>query len=196
MTVLLRVDCWSGAWAVPGPTQNMGRVRSYPIAPPSTIQGFLESLIGREGPLSWNYAYGWLRQPSAKGEILRTDHVWSSSGLKNDQRGEHTRPLVHERFYDFSLLVAVSGTREDEIRASLRGEVSRYGNLSLGTSEDLVSVSELDGITQPVEWVVPGNRMALPIRATKGYGNLNPQYRGFSFAIPGTCIPDTAWISR
>ena len=70
-TVLLAVDVISGHYTIPGPTAAGagGLVATFPIAPPSTIRGFLESLCGLNfGDFNdLAFSYGYRAAPEGRG---------------------------------------------------------------------------------------------------------------------------------
>jgi len=198
--ISLIVYLMSGHYRKPGTVGNMGHVASYPVAPPSTIIGFLESLCGMEsGTFKGSFSYGWVKRPAAMGVILRKDHVWSSSGDSNQGKNpyptdsEVLRPVLREMMFDFVLNIMVQGPSEERIRAALRGEVTRYGVLSLGESDNVVSWLQ-EGQEDAVEWVIPGNRMLLPIKSGRGYDVVNPVYKSFNYSKPCLEPPETAWL--
>ena len=77
--IALRVDAVSGHYRVPGQVGQGAVAATFPIAPLSTVRGFIESLCG-EGfqTFQGRLAYGWLRHPEVMGRMYRTAHVWAS----------------------------------------------------------------------------------------------------------------------
>lgn len=204
----------SGHYRVPGTVPVMGTTYSFPICPPSTLIGALESLCGDErGAFKASgsqVAFGWAQRqdgspgrPKGMSNLLRVDHVWSNNGVKVDANGhydpdgkdtcENRRPTKHQTFYDLVYQVVVKGPYEARLRAALRGEHSRYGVVSLGESENGINWISEDKIT-PTEWLVPGNRLALPIEAPKEYKTIQPVYRGFALTPTQIDIPTPAWL--
>lgn len=192
--ISLRVETMTGHYRVPGNVDNMGNAPTFPIAPPSTIRGFIESLCGKErGWFTGKVAYGWLGrdgegvfEPLASGSLLRKAHVWSSSGMKGPGKtkyGQVTRPIhVHTMFdLHYRILIDADEEQEQVIRAALRGEVDRYGVLSLGESDDVVSWMAEDVSDTPVRWVVSGHMMPLPVKSGQGYNNINPTIKMFDY---------------
>lgn len=197
----------SGHYRVPGSSSTLAVIRTFPIAPPSTVVGFLESMVGEESGAfrasESRFAFGWVQRPRGRGEILRTDHVWATgqvlSGNADPQKQkrhgaamEGQRPTKRETLFHMEYQFAVDGPFEDLIHKGIAGDVSRYGVLSLGESED--AIGWLDEGSKDAEWLIPGSRFALPVVAPKGYGILNPTYRGFDFSPPQKEVPDEAWL--
>lgn len=182
MSITLQVHAYSGHYKVPGGVGQpiklteggkpfFQRAPSFPVAPPSTVRGFLESLVGdAPGSFQGKFAYGFLQRPVAHGHILQKAHVWSSSGQKPVTKGisyrmETVRPILVEVWYDLIYAVRVEGPWEDRIRAALAGEVDRYGVLYLGNSDNIITwLDTYDGEDSSVEWVVPGTAIPLPVR--------------------------------
>ena len=84
--ITLYVDAISGHYTVPGPTAAGagGLVATFPIAPPSTIRGFLESLCGLSGGQfhDLQFTYGYRAAPEGRGQLLRTAAVWASKAME------------------------------------------------------------------------------------------------------------------
>lgn len=198
--VHLEVRALRGHYRVPGAVATMGIVRSYLIAPPSVVLGFIESFCGverdtfRDG--STKIAYGWAEdgRPKGYGRIMRKDHVWASGGVKPKSGGspETQRPVLLEVWYDLIYRVSVDGPAALQVRQALRGETSRYGVLSLGESDNLVTwLQEGAG---GAEWIVPGNQFQLPIAVPHRYDRLQPKMGGFSF-LESQVAPEEAWMA-
>ena len=173
--MLLEVDAVSGSYAIPGPSASGsgGLVPSYPIAPPSTIRGFLESLCGKQyGEFKdLVFTYGYRSEPEGRGLILRKDSVWSSSGLKGS--GELKRPLHHETFFGMHYWIRVEGL-DGLLREALQGEAPRFGPLFLGESADLVTnVREIPEIPLGATKLVPGRAYVMPWISGRGFGQRN-----------------------
>lgn len=193
--ITLRVDVVSGHYRVPGQVGQGQTASTYPIAPPSTVVGFLESLCGVEsGTLvgDTQVAMGFVRRPQGHGILLRKDHSWASGGIKPTTGGkaENIRAALHETLFFISYRIAVRGPFVERIRAAMAGDVDRYGVLSLGESEDAVDwICEEDG---RAEWLVPGSAFTLPVKAGRGYKTINPVFQNFDF-IESDTPPEMAW---
>ncbi|MGC8494912.1 MAG: type I-MYXAN CRISPR-associated protein Cas5/Cmx5/DevS [Syntrophobacteraceae bacterium] len=177
-TVWLRVT-------IPVCSLRRGYAREYleteRVPPPSTIYGFLLSLVGEEDRMRYietNIAYAVLREPQIS-VVLRT--AWRIKELqiggkgkpKTDQpigTGSNKRPDYQEILTGLDLGIWVNqGGLADRLRAASANPEStdRYGGLSLGESRDLINdiwwfpdYGDLRG-----NWVVPreeGN-LTLPI---------------------------------
>ena len=189
---------FSGHYRVPGAVANMGTARSFDIAPPSTMMGFFESACGEVGTFNdsnTRFAYGWVRRPAGQGYLLRKDHVWVS-GTKGYPKSKHeaSRPVRHQTFYDMVYQVVVEGSFEERLRRALRGDVERFGVLSLGESSNVVNWTQ-EGPVVPTEWVVPGRAFALTMKVARGYRNLSPTYRSFGLTAPTSAVPEEAWLT-
>lgn len=189
----LRVETMTGHYRVPGNVDTMGNAPTFPIAPPSTIRGFIESLCGKErGWFTGKVAYGWLVGesgdfgPVISGSLTRKAHVWSSSGRKGPGKtryGQVVRPIRVHTMFDLHYRILIDADEEQErvIRAALRGEVDRYGVLSLGESDDVVSWMAEDPSDTPVKWVVGGLLMPLSVKSGQGYNTINPTIKTFDY---------------
>ena len=184
-TVLLAVDVISGHYTIPGPTAAGagGLVATFPIAPPSTIRGFLESLCGLNfGDFNdLSFSYGYRATPEGRGQLLRRASVWAST--PPHQTGEVVRPLKFDTFFGLQYWIRVEGAIAVEIvQKALRGNMPRElgGPLFLGESGDLVSSVRELGYIEPAEGaceVVAGKTVALPWRSGRYYGTRNAAYR-------------------
>jgi len=165
-----------------------GDIRTiYPIVPHPTARGFIESLCGREHETmkDMQLAVGVRQFERSRGTILRKLHARSSSG-------DVTRPVPHHILWNPVYAIAVRGEHADPVRATLRGEGTRYGILSLGESDSAVDWISEDPVGH-AQWLIPGTTYALPIRAGRGYRG---QYvhKGFDL-LKHTGVPDQAWIT-
>lgn len=79
--ITLIVHAHSGHYKIAGQV-GMGRIAcSHPIAPISTMRGFLESLMGEgNGSFEGEFAYGFLHEPGGHGMLYRKSQVWVSDG--------------------------------------------------------------------------------------------------------------------
>lgn len=119
------------------------------VPPPSTVYGFLLSLIGEEDRRAYEgarIALCLLSQPELS-TVLRT--VWRAKALKDKSGarqppgvGSNRRPDFQEIFTGLDMVVCVDGGPLAErlrIAAGLPCDVQRFGGLSLGESHDLVN---------------------------------------------------------
>ncbi|MFU8857878.1 MAG: type I-MYXAN CRISPR-associated protein Cas5/Cmx5/DevS, partial [Deferrisomatales bacterium] len=146
------------------------------VPPPSTVYGFLLSLVGEEDRrayLGTRLAYALLAQPEVS-TVLRT--VWRVKDLKDKKTGRpqppgvgtNRRPDFQEMLTGVDLAVWVdAGPLADRLHlaATSPGNVQRFGGLSLGESRDLVNDvwwnPPLDGVA--CRWLVPNPEGDLPL---------------------------------
>jgi hypothetical protein len=98
-------------------------------------------------------------------------------------KGEFPRPihvptLFHPRYH-----ICIRGSSEQEavIREALKGNVDRYGILSLGESDDVVTWMTETPLDSPTEWVVEGSTIPLTVRSATGFNTYAPEVRSFQF---------------
>lgn len=184
----LIVFATSGCYRVPGAVPTGLTASTYPIAPPATVRGFIESLCGKEkGTFRGHFAYGWHKHPEGRGEEMKSLAMWTSSG-------EVTRPVRTPFLYRPTYQVVIdSPVFEDLIQKSLLGEITRYGVLYLGESEDTVLRIEVK--QEAAEWLVPGAKYILPVRSKYGYGYVNPTLGRFALTERQDVVPEKAWLS-
>lgn len=195
----LEVEAVSGHYRIPGAIENNAVAQTFPIAPPSTIKGFLESLAGDPiGSFSGKFGYGQISKPLGFGVLPHKASYASSS-----DSGEVRRFIKKVVFYGIRLSIAVdSPAIESKIVKALKifppvpslGQECQQNVLYLGESEDLVNWIWL-GKETPTEWIVPGTRMALPYLTVWGYKNLCPKYQMWDFTQKEVAVPESAWIS-
>lgn len=179
--ITLAVDVITGHYTIPGPTMSGagGLVPTYPIAPPSTVRGFLRSFCGKEEDHPVSFTYGYRAAPGGRGQLLRKASVWASK--QASVVGEVTRPLHFDTFLDLRYWITVE-TDFDLLRSALEGTVPRYGPLFLGESYDLVtSVREIARVEDEGGGcaVVPGRTVVMPWVSGRGYGVRNAEFRGW-----------------
>jgi CRISPR-associated Cas5-like protein len=184
-TLILAVDAITGHYTVPGPTVSGGLVATFPIAPPSTIRGFLESLCGLSGGQFVNMAftYGYRAAPEGRGRLLRKASVWASKG-EGVEGDPPQRPLHFDTFWGMKYWITVTGPEVALIVRALDGDVERKigGPLYLGESSDIVTsvrplpdvIDEGGGCT-----VVPGRTIVMPWISGRGYGIRNAVLRAY-----------------
>jgi CRISPR-associated protein Cas5t len=117
-------------------------LESERIPPPSTVYGFILSLVGEENRYSYigtEVAIAITRTPSVS-LVLRT--VWRVKNRKAPPGiGENRRPDYQEILTDLQIAVWVAdGPLANRLERAAKDptSVSRYGGLSLGESRDLV----------------------------------------------------------
>lgn len=174
--------------------------QSYPICPPSTMAGCIESMCGEQrGSFQASgskLAYGWVRRPLGHGFLIRREQTIANSLepiLKAMNSKEGWRPVKRECWFDMIFRVVVTGAFEDQVRKALVGDVARTGVLSLGDSDDAINwISETEAET---EWLVPGDNFALPLRVPTTCRNIQAVYQTFGMTKPVVEIPETAWMT-
>lgn len=185
--ITLYVNAVTGHYTVPGPSASGagGLVATFPIAPPSTIRGFLESLCGLSGGqfVDTEFTYGFRAVPEGRGQLLRKALVWSSSAPK---KGTVSRPLHYDTFFGVRYWITVQGDT-NLIQKALNGDVERKigGPLYLGESFDLVtSVYEVDAVQDEGGGctVVPGRAVVMPWISGRGFGLRNAVMRAYALA--------------
>lgn len=201
----------SGHYGIPTPVTNMQTKHSFSLAPPSTIRGYIESLMGlSRGEFEGEIAFGVMAPPVGFGKVLRMNTAWGNAEGKPDPalgldangkpkktKGESNatlrRPYYWDIYYGMSYQIAVRGPLTERLAAALRGEVERYGILSLGTSED--EVYEVTEEAEEARWVVPGKMFVLPVVSGEGWNKREPLMGRFSLTVDKKVdIPEEAWI--
>jgi len=188
--IRLHVGALRGHYGFPGRNGIFSVRQTAQVPHVSQIPGFLESACGDElGSFKGRYAYGRVCAPLMQGRLLRKDKVFH--GANPDPLG---RPCYWEALFGVEYQVVVEGTYVERLRAALRGELPRYGVLSLGTSEDEVWL--LKEADKAAEWVTPGKAFPLIVKPQRGYKNRRPQYGFFDLTEFREDIPIEAWFER
>lgn len=184
--ISLRVFVASGHYKSPGQVSQGAIQSSFPIAPPSCIQGFLESLTG-DVSLSFRgqFAYGYERAPAGHGFLVRQIHIsGGKDGVKGKTPGslmEAIRTVKVETYFDLAYRVAVQGRCEEKVREALNGSIDRFGVLALGESFDIVNWMDEVPASEETKWIVPGTRMTLITKSGRGYDRITAEYGTFDF---------------
>lgn len=198
----LIVQAVTGHYTQPGAMFTMGVARTYPIAPPSTMVGFLESLcglpVGAFRASGSKLAYGWANGGRPKGfaTLLQRMHVMANptdNQMKALKCREGQRPFHRECHFDMAYRVSVSGSFENLIRKSLVGEAKRAGVVSLGDSDDMIDWIEESSAS--AEWLVPGTSLFLPIMSPRNTANVQAVRGTFDFTSLTVDVPDKAWMT-
>jgi CRISPR-associated Cas5-like protein len=196
-TITLRVEVSTGHYRVPGQVKSVAR--SFPLAPPSTMRGFIESLCALpHGSLdgeTTQFAYGFINDPEGRGDLFRKDHIFSTSGV--GKMKEAIRPVHRETMFGLTYRVAIRGALVPLIRKMLNGDTAaiarRWGVLYLGESDDTVQwLAEEAG---EARWLVPGQQHILPTKAGRGYNVLRPTYGCFDMVDATAELPEEAWLA-
>lgn len=194
--IILRVEVQTGHYRMPGQVKTIAR--TFPLAPPSTVRGFIESLcalpLGSLDGETTQFAYGFIDDPEGRGDLFRKDHIFSTSGV--GKMKEAIRPVHRETLFGVTYRVAIRGALVPLIRKMLAGDMTevnrRWGVLYLGESDDTVQwLAEEPG---PARWLVPGRQHILPVKAGRGFNVLRPTYNTFDQLDSSEETPEEAWL--
>jgi len=174
------------------------------VPPPSTVFGFLLSLVGEELRAEYagtRIAIAVTSEPAVS-RVLRT--VWRVKNKKLPPgTGNNAKPDYQELLTGLEICVWVEeGLLADRIRNSLirPDEMSRYGGLSLGESRDLVSDVDLDPVWNGVvgTWLVrdPTGDLPLPVWVDHvgSAGTVWRQFRREEGVLKAPGADDPRWI--
>lgn len=182
------VACERGHYGFPGRNGSFSQRATAPVPHVSTVRGFMESICGDElGTFQGRYAYGRVHLPKMMGRIFRKDSV-----PPRQKKEQASRPCYWNVLFGVAYQVIVEGEYEDRLRLGLKGELSRYGILSLGTSDDVVWL--LREYAREAQWVVPGQAFPLVVEPQRGYTNLRPKYGYFDLTPHQLEPPSNAWV--
>lgn len=194
--------------SVPVCSFRKGYAREYleseEVPPPSTVYGFLLSLVGEEDRYKYigtELAYAILNRPDLS-VVMRT--AWRIKDKKTPPGvGQNRRPDYQEILTGLEMAVwLIPGElaeRVMKVRTSPRG-IKRFGGLSLGESRDLIN----DIIWNPTwqqetgQWLTedPEGELPLPIWVDH-VGSKNTVWRQFSLKEANLELPgsnDPRWI--
>lgn len=153
---------------------------TYRYPPPSTLYGFLLSLVGEEDMtvhLGVQLAIGIVGDDPPISRIVRKQrhHKFSRDHMGTYPTSKFSKPNHHELLTDLKVAVQVDSSEETEtvklvdrlaIALSTPSQITRFGGLSLGESWAMVNgvrvYRETDG---KVRWLAKNNRglISLPI---------------------------------
>lgn len=153
---------------------------TYQYPPPSTVYGFLLSLVGEEdltAHLGVQLAIGLIGQAPPISRILRKQrhHKFSKQHLGTYPTSQFSKPNFQEILTDLRLVLRVDSSHEvatvgllDRLSIALTTpeKIRRFGGLSLGESWAMVNgmrlYRETDG---PVRWLIkdPRGLIGLPV---------------------------------
>lgn len=196
------VSAVSGHYGYPGMVPSGGLKTSFKYPSPATVRGYLESAMGMErGSFEGDIALGILRAPSGHQTTLRKNHIFKSAtgekpvGPDGKKIGALYEPRIFswEVWLDVTYQVAVRGPMADRVRKALQGEGTRYGVLSLGTSDDVVHDTTEEAV--PARWVVPGTQFPLIIESKTSFSQVSPTMGRFALSAESLDIPEEAWLS-
>jgi len=201
--------CVSMLLTVPVCSFRKGYAREFfeteEVPPPSTIYGFLLSLIGEEDRFSYTgaqLAYALLSDPELS-IVVRT--VWRQKNKESPPGiGNNRRPDYQEILTGLKLAIWMApGPLADKLRRASRQpeEILRYGGLSLGESRDLVNdIIWFPSFQQAkAEWVVgdPKGNLPLPIWVDHvgSKGTIWRQFRLSTMSLETPPVDDSRWIT-
>lgn len=153
---------------------------TYLYPPPSTIYGFLLSLVGEEdltAHIGVKIAIGFIGETPLVSRILRKQrsHKFSKKHLQTYTSAKFSKPNFQELLTDLKLVIKIDSTQElgnikleDRVKIALSkpDKIKRFGGLSLGESWALVNgfrgYRKDDG---EIIWLVTDNRglIGLPV---------------------------------
>ncbi|OCQ92071.1 CRISPR-associated protein Cas5 [Limnothrix sp. PR1529] len=153
---------------------------TYQYPPPSTVYGFLLSLVGEEdltAHLGVQLAIGLIGQAPPISRILRKQrhHKFSKQHLGTYPTSQFSKPNFQEILTDLKLVLRVDSSHEvatvgllDRLSIALTTpeKIRRFGGLSLGESWAMINgmrlYRETDG---PVRWLIkdPRGLIGLPV---------------------------------
>jgi CRISPR-associated protein Cas5t len=153
---------------------------TYRYPPPSTVYGFLLSLVGEidmDKHRGVRLAIGIIGDDPPISRILRKQrhHKFSKTHLGTYPTSKFSKPNHHELLTDLQAVVRIDSSEEAEtvkladrvaIALSTPSQITRFGGLSLGESWAMVNgirvYREADG---PIRWLAKDNRglIGLPI---------------------------------
>lgn len=183
---------------------------TYRYPPPSTVYGFLLSVVGEEDltkHLGVKLAIGMISDNTSISRILRKQrhHKFSKTHLGDYSSEKFSKLNFQELLIDLRLTLQVDSTEETaalklterlEIALSTPEQISRFGGLSLGESWAIVNgfryYRKEDGA---VQWLIrdPRGLIGLPVwidrQTTRG------TFQRFSLAEAGAEFTEASWIS-
>lgn len=182
---------------------------TYLYPPPSTIYGFLLSLVGEadlSAHLGVKLAIGIVGEKPSVSRIVRKQrhHKFSKKHLQTYPPGKFSKPNHQELLTDVKVVISLDSSQEKvavnlaervTIALSSPGQISRFGGLSLGESWSLVNgiraYRQGDGI---ISWLVKDNRglIGLPVWIDRATGK--GTFKRFSLGTPGDDFSDSCWV--
>jgi CRISPR-associated protein Cas5t len=153
---------------------------TYLYPPPSTIYGFLLSLVGEEDlttHLGVKLALGMIGNPPPISRIVRKQrhHKFSKTHAGTYPPSQFSKPNFQELLTDLKIVIKIDSTNEsatiklDErvaIALTTPEQITRFGGLSLGESWSLINgIREYRSEDGQIQWLVKDNRglIGLPI---------------------------------
>ncbi|MGQ9873330.1 CRISPR-associated protein Cas5 [Leptodesmis sp.] len=160
---------------------------TYCYPPPSTVYGFLLSLVGENNMMAHvgvRLAIGIIGNASPISRIVRKQrhHKFSRDHLGTYPTSKFSKPNHHELLTDLQVAIQVDSTEETAtvklvnriaIALATPEQISRFGALSLGESWAMVNgvraYRESDG---EIQWLVRNNRglISLPVWINRNTG--------------------------
>jgi len=191
-------DGFSVRLAVPVCSFRKGYAREYleteEVPPPSTVYGFLLSLVGeddRRAYIGTRLAYAILSEPELS-TVLRT--VWRVKDRNSPLGvGTNRRPDFQEILTGLDMFIYVDmGPLAEELQGAAKNPscVVRYGGLSLGESRDLINDAiwnpDQESSTAPCRWLTPDLEGDLPLPLWVDHVGSKGTFFGQFRLVPGT----------
>ena len=169
---------------------------TYLYPPPSTIYGFLLSLVGEEdlkAHLGVKLAIGIIGGKPNISRILRKQrhHKFSKTHMSTYPPSKYSKPNFQELLTDIKVVIKLDSSEEsasiklDEqvaIALSSPEQITRFGGLSLGESWSLINgirvYRETDG---EINWLVKNNRSLIALPVWINRQNSRGTFQRFSF---------------
>ncbi|RFP60173.1 MAG: type I-MYXAN CRISPR-associated protein Cas5/Cmx5/DevS [Limnothrix sp. CACIAM 69d] len=182
---------------------------TYQYPPPSTVYGFLLSLVGEEdmtAHLGVQLAIGLIGQAPPISRILRKQrhHKFSKQHLGNYPTSQFSKPNFQEILTDLKLVLRVDSSQElatigllDRLSIALTTpeKIRRFGGLSLGESWAMVNgmrlYRETDG---PVRWLIKDARGLIGLPVWIDRTTTRGTFQRFSLTEAAD-FDDRAWVT-
>lgn len=177
---------------------------TYRYPPPSTIYGFLLSLVGEVDMVAHRgvkLAIGILGDDPPISRIVRKQrhHKFSRNHMGIYPTGQFSKPNHHELLTDLKVVIQIDSSQEVatlkltdrvEIALATPSQITRFGGLSLGESWAMVNgvrlYRETDGM---IRWLIKDNRglIGLPVWINRETGQGTFQRFSWSDELQEDC---------
>ena len=183
---------------------------TYRYPPPSTVYGFLLSLVGEvelQAHLGVKLAIGVVGEDVTISRILRKQrhHKFSKKHQGTYPTSQFSKPNFQEILTDLRIVVRLDSSQEstavtlaDRVAIALASpaKISRFGGLSLGESWALVNgVRQYRASDGPVRWLMTDDYglIGLPIWIDRS--TTRGTFRRFTLSEAGAESSDRVWVS-
>ena len=182
---------------------------TYRYPPPSTVYGFLLSLVGEEdltAHLGVKVAIGVIGEDAPISRIVRKQrhHKFSKKHQGTYPSAQFSKPNFQELLMDLQVVVRLDSTEEtaavtlsDRVAIALTtpSQITRFGGLSLGESWALVNgvrrYRETDGA---VRWLVTDRRGLIALPRWIDRQTTRGTFQRFSLSEPGAEFTEACWV--